>query len=177
MNSSNKNYQMTRREALCALATLPMITFGLGSPGRTVASPQLGKATEMDPGNECHAFLEFTRADLPLEVGYTYCYQGNQTKAMAFLETLVDPITLTVKEPTSERGRLDAIRMMALSTLKAKERDMEKSVYFWTAAMESARALQSEWGFNEALSIYELMELLWPQEPRLADLRSLIVHW
>src|SRR5713226_102977 len=32
MNTSNKNYQITRREALCSLATLPLITFGLTAP-------------------------------------------------------------------------------------------------------------------------------------------------
>lgn len=154
-------------------STLALMQVKNGVPPDTA----LGKATEVDPGNECHAFMEFTRADLPLEIGYTYCYQGNQTKAVAVLETIVDPATLAAKEPTSERGRLDAIRMMAISTLRAKDRDMEKTMYFWAAAMESAKALQSEWGFNEALTIYELMEVVWPEEARIADLRSLIVHW
>lgn len=36
MHITDKNYQITRREALCSLATLPMITLGLTLPGSTV---------------------------------------------------------------------------------------------------------------------------------------------
>jgi len=137
----------------------------------------LGKATEIDPGNECVAFMEFTRACLPEEIGYTYCYQGNQVKSMEALEKGIDPLTLTPKVLMSERGRLGGIKMMALSSLKAKDRDMEQTVYFWTAAIETAKALQSEWGFSETLTVYELMEVVWPDEQRIIDLRDLIIHW
>lgn len=44
MNADNKNYQITRREALWSLATLPMITLGLITPGRIVSSSQYGDA-------------------------------------------------------------------------------------------------------------------------------------
>lgn len=142
-------------------------------------SPEIasGKAIEVDPGNEPYAFMEFTRADIPLETGQTYCYWGNQAKAMEALEQIVDPATLATKELMSERGRLDVIRLMALSSLRGKGRDIEKTIYFWTMAMESAKALQSEWGFNEMLTIYELMEAVWPEENRIIDLRDLIAHW
>jgi hypothetical protein len=53
MNTNNKNYQMTRREALCSLATLPMITLGLTVPGRTVPSTQYGNVLA-----HCTASLE-----------------------------------------------------------------------------------------------------------------------
>jgi len=42
MNTDNKNYQITRREALCSLAALPMITFGLTIPDKTVPSVHYG---------------------------------------------------------------------------------------------------------------------------------------
>jgi len=42
MDTTNKNYQITRREALCSLATLPMITFGLTLPGKTVPPAHYG---------------------------------------------------------------------------------------------------------------------------------------
>jgi transcriptional regulator with XRE-family HTH domain/tetratricopeptide (TPR) repeat protein len=123
----------------------------------------LGKATEIDPGDECYAFMEFTRSDLPRETGLIYCYQGNQEKAMEALEKIIDPATLSTKTK-SERGRIDVINIMALSSLKAKDRDMEKTVHFWKATIEGVKALQSEWGFNEAVTTYELMEVAWPGE-------------
>jgi tetratricopeptide (TPR) repeat protein len=61
------------------------------------------KATEVDPGNECYAFMEFTRSNLPMEVGLIYCHQGNQTKAMEALETIIDPTTYC--KNTAELGR------------------------------------------------------------------------
>jgi hypothetical protein len=66
---------------------------------------------------------------------------------------------------------------MALSSLKAKDRDMEKTVHFWKATIEGVKALQSEWGFNEAVTTYELMEVAWAGEQRIAGMRDHIVHW
>ena len=56
MNTNNKNYQITRREALCSLATLPMITLGLTTPGRTLQPAQYGTALA-----HCTASLEACR--------------------------------------------------------------------------------------------------------------------
>jgi hypothetical protein len=137
----------------------------------------LGKATEVDPGNEIYAFMDFTRSSLPIEVGLTYCYQGNQTKAMEALETIIDPTTLVTKIPQSGRGRIRIFHTMTLSSLKAKDRDMEKTVHFWVAMVEGAKALQSEWAFNKASTAYEHMEVVWPGEQRIVDLRDYIDHW
>lgn len=40
MNTENKNYHITRREALCSLATLPLVTLGLTTPGNPVRATQ-----------------------------------------------------------------------------------------------------------------------------------------
>ncbi len=137
----------------------------------------LGKASEIDPGDESYAFMEFTRSDQPEEIGLIYTSQGDQLKAMEWLEKLIDPVTLTEKIPKSLRGRISVINSMAQASLKTKNRDMEKTVHFWTAAIEGARTLQSEWGFNEAVTTYELMDVVWPGEPRIQELRDLIQHW
>lgn len=137
----------------------------------------LGKITEIDPGDQIHAFMEFTRADLPREVGLIHYYRGNQTKAMELLEQIIDPITLTARLPIGRRGRIEVFNTMALAILKSKNRDMEKAVHLWMLAMEEAKTLQSTWGFTEALTTYELMEVVWPGEQRIADLRDYIIHW
>ena len=53
MNTSDKNYQITRREALCSLATLPLITFSLTTPGKAVQPAQYGTILA-----QCTASLE-----------------------------------------------------------------------------------------------------------------------
>ncbi len=53
MNTSDKNYQITRREALCSLGTLPLITFGLTTPGKAVQPAQYGTILA-----QCTASLE-----------------------------------------------------------------------------------------------------------------------
>lgn len=137
----------------------------------------LGKAMEVDPGNEVYNFMEFTQSILAHEAGLTYCYQGNQGKAMEWLEKRVDPKTLLSKVPQSERLRVRTVNTMALSSLKAKDRDMSKTIYFWTAGIEGAKAIKSETRFADAVSTYELMEFVWPDEKRILDLRDHIVHW
>jgi hypothetical protein len=137
----------------------------------------LGKATEVDPGDEIYAGMDFTRSTQLLESSWVHYYHGDQAKVLKILEQRIDPETLSPKIPQTEIGRVETIHIMALSSLKAKDRDMEKSMHFWRAAMEGAKTLQSEWGFSEALAIYEFMEFVWPGEQRITDLHDLIVHW
>jgi transcriptional regulator with XRE-family HTH domain len=137
----------------------------------------IGKATELDPGDECFAFMDFKRSNLLLEAGYTYCYYGDQAKAMEVLARRVDPETLTPRMPQSAVGLVATINTMALASVKIKDRDMEKTIHLWTAGIEGARTLQSEQRFNDAVATYELMDVVWPAEPRIKDLRDLIVHW
>lgn len=137
----------------------------------------LGQAIEADPGNENYAFMDFKRSNLFLEVGWTYCYQGNQEKSMEWLAKRVDAETLSCKIPQSELGRVATINTMALSSLKAKDRDMEKTIYLWRAGIEGAKALKSEQRFADAMATYELMEIAWPDEPRIAELHDHIIYW
>src|SRR5579884_443711 len=53
MNSNNKNYQITRREAISTLASLPLATLGLTIPGSTVQPTQYAMAMA-----HCSASLE-----------------------------------------------------------------------------------------------------------------------
>jgi hypothetical protein len=121
--------------------------------------------------------MEFTQSNLPLEAGWAYCYSGDQVKAMHWLKKRVDPETLSSQIPLSEAGRIATINTMALSSLKAKDRDMEKTIHFWVAGIEGAKALEHEQRFLDAVTTYELIEIAWPGEQRIADLRDHISHW
>jgi transcriptional regulator with XRE-family HTH domain len=137
----------------------------------------LGKVLEVDPGNESYAFMDFKRSNLFLEVGWTYCYQGDRVKSMEWLTKRVDPETLSCKMPQSELGRIATINTMALSSLKAKDRDIEQTTHLWVAGIEGAKSLKSEQRFTDAVATYELMEVVWPGERRITDLRDHVVHW
>ncbi len=137
----------------------------------------LGKAMELDPGDEAIPFMDFRLATLFLDAGEACCYHGDQAKAMKWLSMRFDPETLAPKVAQSGIGKVETINLMTLSSLKAENRDLEKTLHLWTAGMDGAIALRSELKFNEALSNYELMEAIWPGEKRIAELRDHIVHW
>ncbi len=98
-------------------------------------------------------------------------------RAQKALETLMNPETLESKVPSSERGRIEICNTMTIALLKGKDRDMEKAIRLWTMAAQEARALQSEWGFDEVVSTYDLMDVAWPDETRIKNLQDMIVHW
>src|SRR5579859_7595334 len=103
--------------------------------------------------------------------------QGKHTDALSSLTHLIDPERLTLKSPLPERSRIEGLNTMALASLKAKDKDMERSIHFWKAGITGARALQSEQRFSEALVGYEIMEAVWPGEKTIKGLQELTVHW
>jgi len=137
----------------------------------------LAKATERDPGTDVYAYLDFTRSTMLLEAGWVYCYQDNYAKIMDVLEKRLDPETFVLRMPQTEIGRVETINIMALSSLKAKDRDIERTIHFWEAAVKGARTLRSDFFFNMALTTYEHMLVVWPGDMRIRDLRDHLVHW
>jgi hypothetical protein len=47
---------------------------------------------------------------------------------------------------------VEVINIMALSSLKTKDRDIERTIHFWVAGIEGAKTLQNQQRFNEALT-------------------------
>ncbi len=137
----------------------------------------LGKASETESKETSYALMETKPSTLLLEAGWSYYYYGNQGKALEILQQRVDPETLAPKIPQSEMGRVETINIMALSSLKTKNRDLQQTIHFWITGIEGAKALQNEQRFNEAQTAYELMEAVWPDEIRIKELRDLLVHW
>lgn len=137
----------------------------------------LAKAMEHDPGTEVYAYQDFTRSTMLLEAGWTYCYQGNHAKTIEVLEQRLDLETFAPRIPQSEVGRVRTMNILALSSLKAKDRDLERTIHFWIAAVEGARALQSNICFSTAFTTYEHMSIIWPGEARVRELRDHLVHW
>jgi transcriptional regulator with XRE-family HTH domain len=136
----------------------------------------LGIALEANP-QESFACITSKRSTLLLEAGWAYCYYGDQTKALEMLEGRVNPETLLPKVAQSQNGQIETMNVMTLSSLRSKDRDMEKIIHLWIAGIEGARTLKSDLRFNESLAAYDLMEAIWPGEKRIVELRDHITHW
>jgi hypothetical protein len=80
-------------------------------------------------------------------------------------------------EPVKYGLRFETLSIMALASLKTPHRDMEKTIHFWIASITGAKNLRSEQAFTNSLAIYESMELIWPDEKRITDLRDHTAHW
>ena len=137
----------------------------------------LGKVSEIDPGDKIIDFMEFTRLDQVFEAALTHIYRGDSTKAISTLSLLIDPDTLERKVPRTQTGQIDDYNSMALALLNSKNRNMDKVIALWTNSITITKAVQSEWGYEDVLSLYNLMQAAWPAEKRIKDLRDLIQHW
>jgi transcriptional regulator with XRE-family HTH domain len=155
-------------------STLAMMLASRGQPFDIA----LGKAMERDPGTEVHAYLDFTRATMFLNAGWTYCSQDNYAQTMQMLEMRLDPETLVPRMPgVTDIGQVETMNLMAFTSLKAKDRDMERTIHFWQAAVEGAKALHSEMLFAQTTTTYEHLSIVWPGEARVQDLRDHLVRW
>jgi len=138
----------------------------------------LGKAMERDPGTEAHAYLDYTRATMFLNAGWAYSSQDNYAQTMRMLEIRLDPQTLVPRMPgVTEIGRVETTNLMAFTSLRAQDRDMERTIYLWQAAVEGAKSLQSELLFAQTVTTYEHLSMVWPGEARVQALRDQLIHW
>jgi hypothetical protein len=100
---------------------------------------------------------------------------------MKYIEKRIDSETLAprieIRTGSMERGHIETINLLTLSMLKSKERDMEKIIHHWSAAIEGAKACKYEYAFNQAVANFEAMEYTFPGEKRITELRDHIVHW
>jgi hypothetical protein len=145
---------------------------------RLSSEQALALAMERDPGTEVHAYLDFTRTSMLLEAGWVYCMQNNHLQTVQVLEKRVDPETFVPRMPgVSEVGRVETLNLMALSSLRAKDRDLQRTVHFWQAAMEGAQALRSDLLLRQVSTTYEQMAAIWSGEAQMRGLRDHLRRW
>lgn len=131
------------------------------------------RAEAIDPGDGSYALMTSQRSALLLEAGWAYYLAGDQVKAMEKLEQRVDPKTLVPKIAQSEGGRMTTINVMTLSSLMIKDRDLERTLHLATEAITGAVGHQHIRRISECMTIQEYMEIAWPQEERVRQLRLL----
>lgn len=177
-NTSRHAYSLLQRDTPPQLQScICAYTAVMGAKQGQRDTTPLRKAARIFPTGEHETYGEFGQSSLVLDDGMTHYYWGDYDKALDSLNQLIDADTLALKMPLPERTRLEGLNFMALSSLKSKDRDMERIIHIWTEAITKAKALRSEQRFNEACYIYDVFEVIWPGEVRIADLREYIVHW
>lgn len=107
---------------------------------------------------------------LTLWSGLTHYELGDYQKS---LDTLLEIDGLQPKQQISERIRIQYLNQQALSAAKLHE--LDQATTYLQAAAEGAVELGSKLRFSEAKNTYQIIQFLWPNEPKVATLRPLFL--
>jgi transcriptional regulator with XRE-family HTH domain len=121
--------------------------------------------------------VDYDLSNLILAEGMTYAQLGKHDEALNSFAQIVDPEDLSTKVPIAERVRIEILNNQTMSLLKSTQSDMEQAIMLWKANIQGARDLRSKQRFSEAVTTYEAMQMFWPKEKRISDLREYVVHW
>lgn len=125
------------------------------------------------PDDRIPIWVDHHMPNLLLNDGLTHHHIGDQKKALdsfAQMDSIADK---------SEMIRVESLldRAMAEVSRDDRPRDMDYTINYWQQGLEGAKALRSEQWFGDARGIYTMLRAAWPGEPRVKELRELLVHW
>jgi hypothetical protein len=151
------------------------------------ASEALRKATKLvfaDQGNAF--FVDDSIYTLTVNEAEATYHAGQPERALASLAQLIDiesrdrngDLLLTPKRSAmSERGYLRNLSDLMQASLRIKNKDLEFCAALWKQSMQRVQSLKSERRFDEAVSMYQVMDTLWGDHRRIQELRPLTAHW
>ena len=116
-------------------------------------------------------------ANFLLDDGVTHLFMAKPEAALQTFTKMIRLDDLTSHIPLSKRLRPEVVNNLTLTLLKIPQKDMEQIIFCWRSGLQEAQSLQSEQRFEESIHLQELMEIVWPGEKRVIELRDLIVHW
>jgi len=150
---------------------------GLASPFAIHLAQEMFFAKPVESNKGTLSNADFSYAQLMRNDGHVHYYQGLYKEALDAYAQVVDPATLAPKVKMPVWTHAELLHKITMVALKRPTRDMEQVITFWKADLQSATDLQSEQRFEKACMAYEVMGGVWPGEPRIMELRDLIVHW
>ena len=103
--------------------------------------------------------------------------QGRYQDAFAVYNQVIDPKGFSPTVAMPQWLSTELVHLQTMAALKSPTRDMEQVIALWKADVRGATTLRSQQSFEEACKAYEVMEGVWPGDPRIMDLRDLIMHW
>lgn len=123
------------------------------------------------------ASIKHDLANFLVDDGVTHLFLAQPEAALNTFTRIIHPEKLTSHIPLSRRFRPEVLNNLTLALLKIPQKDMEQIIFCWQAGLQEAQALRSEQRFEESVQLQELMEIVWPGEKRITELRDLTVHW
>lgn len=124
-----------------------------------------------------HTYIRHDLANFLVDQGVTQLSMAQPEAALHTFSTLLRPDDLTAHIPLSRRFRPEVINNLALALLKVPHKDMEQVIFCWRTGLQEAQKLRSEQRFEESVHLQELMEMVWPGEKRITELRDHLIHW
>jgi tetratricopeptide (TPR) repeat protein len=102
----------------------------------------------------------------------THAYLGEYTQALETWEqhktipgqSVLGAVQVTIRKAGIEVSRDD------------QPRDMDYAITCWTKGIQGAQELGSQQRMKEAYHVYEMMQVAWPHETRIKDLRDLLLN-
>jgi transcriptional regulator with XRE-family HTH domain len=128
-------------------------------------------------GETVPIWIDHSIGNLLLNDGSTHAHLSLYKGAVDAL-ALID--TRYADDPTIPLScRLEALldQVTAEVSRDDNQRDMQRCIALWKKGMQGAQTLQSDKKFNEALQAYRTMQVAWPGEMQVRNLREHIVHW
>jgi len=116
-------------------------------------------------------------ANFLLDDGVTHLFLGQPEAALQTFAKIIRPDDLISYIPLSKRLRPEVVNNLTLALLKTPQKDMEQIIFCWQAGLQGAQTLRSEQRFKESVHLQGLMEVVWPGEKRIAELRDHLVYW
>jgi transcriptional regulator with XRE-family HTH domain len=124
-------------------------------------------------------YTDYGQSNLILRDGMTYYYLGQneesgqkqKTQYNKALDSFIQVRSLRSDVQISERMRLEFLNNQARAAFGL--RDMEQCCTYLESAVTGALLLGSEQRYIEAREIYEMMTIVWGEEPRVKALRDL----
>lgn len=127
--------------------------------------------------NAVYSHMRHDLANFLADDGVTHLFMAQPETALQTFSQIIQPDNLTSLIPLSKRFRPEVLNNLTLTLLKIPHKDMEQVIFCWKAGLQEARVLQSEQRFEESIRLQELMEIVWPGEKRIIELRDQMTHW
>jgi transcriptional regulator with XRE-family HTH domain len=122
-------------------------------------------------------WIDHSIGNLLVNDGSTHAHLGLYKGAVDALELIDTRYADDSAIPLS--CRLEAVldQVMAEVSRDDGKRNMQRCIHLWKSGIKGAKTLQSDKKFNEAIQAYKTMQVAWPGEKQVRDLREYIVHW
>lgn len=122
-------------------------------------------------------YMKHDQANFLTDDGVTHLFLAQPEVAIQTFAQIIKLDDLTPRIPLTRRFHPEVVNNLTLALLKVPQKDMEKAIFCWQTGLREAQELRSEQRFKESINLQALLEMVWPGEKRIIELRDCVVHW